>query len=50
MNDTINALQQRYDFLCDAWVRGMCDAIEVENAHRQLESALAETFKETPNG
>lgn len=44
MNDVIAKLTQDHDFLIDAWVRGMCDSSEVEDAARRLEAAKRDSL------
>lgn len=41
MNDKIKALEERYDFLFDAYVQGMCDGDELEAVGAALREAKA---------
>lgn len=41
-NTPVSQLQERYDFLFDAYIQGMCDASELEAAGRELDEARGE--------
>ena len=46
MNEQLKRLKDQLDFLIDAWVRGMCDAREVEEGERRFKDAKAELDRE----
>lgn len=47
MTDELKRLQERYDFLFDAYVQGLCEGSELEAAGSALRAAIAKANGES---
>ena len=48
MTDEVKRLQERYDFLFDAYVQGLCEGSELEAAGSALRAAIAKAKDGAP--